>query len=76
MEIDTPEEAAAKNDANWATLADDLEALAEQCCDEFYGEGGTFQDFADDHYRNIWRKFAKYLWGHGARPGRLINGNK
>lgn len=44
----------------------DLERLAEECCDEFHGEGGTFQNFADDRTR--WREFAKYLWSLGARP--------
>src|SRR5574341_74166 len=43
-----------------------IERLAEQCCDEFHGEGGTFQDFVDDRAR--WREFARYLWALGARP--------
>ncbi len=44
----------------------DLEKLAEQCCDQFHGEIGIFQDFAGDRAR--WREFAKFLWGIGARP--------
>ena len=65
-DVSTPEEAGERNRALWATLPEDLEQLAEQCCDEFHAEIGTFQDFADDRHR--WREFAKFLWGLGARP--------
>ena len=43
-----------------------IERLAEQCCDEFHGEGGTFQNFANDRAR--WMEFARYLWSLGVRP--------
>lgn len=65
-DVSTPEECDARNQALWATVPGDLERLAEQCCDEFHGEIGTFQNFADDRQR--WREFAKFLWGLGARP--------
>lgn len=66
MDVGTPEDQAAQNDARWASAPDDMEKLAEQCCDEFHGEVGTFQDFADQ--RDRWRAFAEFLWGLGARP--------
>lgn len=67
-EVSTQDESDARAQAAWETVPGDLEKLAEQCCDEFHGETGTFQDFADDRTR--WREFAKYLWGLGARPQR------
>jgi hypothetical protein len=72
VDIETPEQIEARNEAHWATLGPDLEALAEQCCDEFSGERGTFQDLRRDYDRNVWRDFAKYLWGLGARPDRRV----
>lgn len=50
-----------------ADSSEDQERLAEQCCDEFHGELGTFQDFIEDRRRR-WREFAKFLWALGARP--------
>lgn len=49
---------------------DELVALAEQCCDEYHGEGGTFQDFRGTASlgRAHWVRFACYLWTLGARP--------
>jgi hypothetical protein len=66
MDASTPEEQAARNDERGASVPGDIELLAEQCCDEFHGELGTYQDFADR--RGRWREFAKFLWGLGARP--------
>jgi len=65
-EVSTQVEADQRTQEGWATVAADLERLAEQCCDEYHGEIGTFQDFADDRLR--WREFAQFLWGLGARP--------
>lgn len=70
MDVSTPEEVAARNAAAWESAERDLERLAEQVCDEFHGEIGTFQDFADERDRVKWREFARYLWGCGARPAR------
>lgn len=66
MDVSTPEEVAARNAALGESAERDMERLAEQCCDEFHGELGTFQDFA--YERPKWREFARYLWGLGARP--------
>ena len=68
MDISTPEEVAARSAELWESAERDTERLAEQCCDEFHGEIGTFQDLADDRDRAKWREFARYLWGLGARP--------
>ena len=66
MDVSSRAEQEARNEAHWATVPADMELLAEQCCDEFHGEIGTFQDFAKDRQR--WRDLAKFLWGLGARP--------
>ena len=65
-EVSTQEEADQRTQEAWETVPADLERLAEQCCDEYHGEIGSFQDFAEDRRR--WREFAKFLWGLGARP--------
>lgn len=65
-EVSLQEESDQRVQAAWATVPADLERLAEQCCDEYHGEIGTFQDFADESHR--WRTFAKFLWELGARP--------
>lgn len=67
-ESSTPEEDEARLAKHWASLTPDIDALAEQCCDEYHGESGTFQDFEKERPR--WVKFAEYLWGLGARPAR------
>lgn len=64
----TQEEADQRTQEAWATVPAALERLAEQCCDEYHGEGGTFQDFAKEDDRQRWREFARFLWGLGARP--------
>jgi hypothetical protein len=68
--VSTPEESEARVAALWASVGPDLELLAEQACDEFYGQIGTFQDFRSESDRIRWRTFAKYLWESGARPAR------
>ncbi len=65
-DVSTPQEIADRNEKLWSSVPTDLEKLAEQCCDQFHGEIGTFQNFANDRAR--WREFAKFLWGLGARP--------
>lgn len=65
-EVSTQEESDQRAQEAWATVPADLERLAEQCCDEYHGEIGTFQNFSDDRRR--WREFAKFIWGLGARP--------
>lgn len=72
-DVSTPEEEDRRTQEAWATVPTDLERLAEQCCDEWHSEIGTFQNFADDRRR--WREFAKYLWGLGARPHCEIKGH-
>lgn len=66
MDVATPEEDEARNTAHWATVPGDMEELAAQCCDEFHGEIGTFQDLDCD--RGRWLRLAEFLWGLGARP--------
>ena len=68
-DVSTPEEVEARTQALWATVPADLERLAEQCCDEYHGEGGTFQDSRPE-VRARWRSFAEFLWGLGARPAK------
>ena len=58
MDVSTPEEVAARNAALWETVERDMERLAEQCCDEFHGELGTFQDFADDRLCTLFVSYA------------------
>ena len=70
-EVSTPEEVDQRSQELWATVPADLERLAEQCCDEYHGEIGTFQNLITGHKdRQRWREFAKFLWGIGARPRR------
>lgn len=66
MDTFTPEEAAARNAAHWATVPGDMELLAEQCCDRFHQVPGTFQN--SPGLRESWRALAQFLWGLGARP--------
>lgn len=72
MDVPTPEEVERRNAVHWSTVPGDMEKLAEQCCDEFYGELGTFQDLTSDSNRKRWRRLAEFLWGLGARPKRDI----
>lgn len=68
-DVSTQEEADQRERDAWASVPADLERLAEQCCDEYHGERGTFQDFRNFREdRRRWREFARFLWGLGARP--------
>ena len=51
----------------------EIDRLAEDACDEWEGERGTFQNYRYSADRERWRKFAVYLHGLGARP-RPIDG--
>lgn len=68
MDASTREEDEERIKSRWATVPGDMEKLAEQCCDEFHGEIGTFQDFTNGRDRDRWRELAEFLWGLGARP--------
>lgn len=63
MDVSTPEEAEARNQAGWDQAAKDLELLAKQACEKFFQVFGMV-----DPDPGLWLEFAKYLWESGARP--------